>query len=119
MKTFRNGSFMVASPLPLAKTMPNSKGPSQGARKKLSNHPRERGFSPPQRAIASYDEGDRVHLVVDPSVPEGRFHPRFNGLTGTVTGRQGAAYTVEIDDGDKRKTLVVRAAHLRAVPADA
>lgn len=94
--------------------MPNSKGPSQGSRKKLANHPRERGFSPPQRAIAEYDEGDRVHLTLDPSVREGRFHHRFNGQTGTVVGRQGAAYQVRIVDGGKEKTLVVRPAHLTA-----
>jgi large subunit ribosomal protein L21e len=30
-----------------------------------------------------------------------------------VTGKQGAAFTVEITDGGKTKTLIVRAAHMR------
>ena len=94
--------------------MPNSKGPLRGTRKKLANHPRERGFSPPQRAIAEYEAGDRVHLAIDPSIREGRFHHRFNGLTGTVVGRQGRAYQVQITDGGKQKTLMVRPAHLKA-----
>lgn len=97
--------------------MPNSKGPARGTRKKHANHPRERGFSPPQRAIATYEAGDRVHLAVDPSVREGRFHHRFNGLTGTVVGRQGAAYRVRVTDGDKEKTLVIRPAHLKPATA--
>jgi large subunit ribosomal protein L21e len=86
----------------------------KGTRGKLSNKPRERGTSPPQRAIQEYDPGQKVHLSLDPSVRKGRFHPRFNGHTGTVTGKQGRAFTVEITDGGKTKTLVVRAAHLRA-----
>ncbi|MFC5973343.1 50S ribosomal protein L21e [Halomarina salina] len=93
--------------------MPSSKGPYHGTREKLSNDPRKRGISPPQRAIQQYEEGERVHLKIDPSIPEGRFHPRFDGHTGTVVGEQGRAFKVRINDGGKDKTLVVRAAHLK------
>jgi large subunit ribosomal protein L21e len=84
-----------------------------GTRNKLKNNPRERGTSPPQRAIQEYDEGQKVHLKIDPSVQKGRFHPRFNGHTGEVVGKQGSAFKVEIVDGGKEKTLIVAAAHLR------
>lgn len=94
--------------------MPNSHGPRKKTRNKLSNDPRDRGTSPPQRAIAEFEEGQKVHLKIDPSVPAGRFHPRFNGLTGEVIGKQGRAYKVRITDGDTDKTLVVKPAHLRA-----
>ena len=94
--------------------MPSSNGPMKGTRKKLSNKPRERGTSPPQRAIQEYEEGQKVHLKIDPSVQKGRFHPRFNGHTGEVVGKQGAAFKVEINDGGKTKTLITKAAHLRA-----
>ncbi|MFB6256019.1 MAG: 50S ribosomal protein L21e [Haloplanus sp.] len=94
--------------------MPSSNGPLKGTRGKLSNDPRERGASPPQRAIQEYDVGQKVHLTLDPSVSEGRFHPRFNGHTGTVTGTQGRAFKVEITDGGKEKTLIARPAHLKA-----
>jgi len=94
--------------------MPNSHGPRKKTRNKLSNDPRDRGTSPPQRAIAEFEEGQKVHLKIDPSVPEGRFHPRFNGLTGEVIGTQGRAYKVRITDGDTDKTLVAKPAHLRA-----
>lgn len=94
--------------------MPNSKGPLNKTRKKLSNKPRERGISPPQRAVAEFEVGQKVHLRIDPSVRDGRFHPRFNGHTGEVKGKQGRAFQVEINDGGKRKTLMVRPAHLRA-----
>lgn len=94
--------------------MPNSNGPKQGTRNELSNDPREAGTSPPQRSIAQFDEGQKVHLKIDPSVPDGQFHPRFNGLTGEVAGEQGAAYKVEINDGGKEKTVIAKPAHLSA-----
>jgi large subunit ribosomal protein L21e len=94
--------------------MPNSKGPYRGSRGKLSNDPRERGTSPPQRAIQEYDEGQKVHLKIDPSVQKGRFHPRFNGHTGEVVGKQGAAFKVRISDRGKEKTLLATAANRRA-----
>ncbi|WP_254523836.1 50S ribosomal protein L21e [Natrinema caseinilyticum] len=94
--------------------MPKSNGPRQGTRKKLANKPRDRGTSPPQRAIQEYETGEKVHLKIDPSVPDGRFHPRFDGRTGEVVGKQGSAFKVQINDGGKDKTLLVTAAHLRA-----
>lgn len=105
---------MVVTGICLCTTMPSSNGPMKGTRNKLSNSPREQGTSPPQRSIAEFEPGQKVHLSLDPSVRDGRFHPRFNGHTGEVTGKQGSAYTVEITDGGKEKTLIVSAAHLRA-----
>jgi large subunit ribosomal protein L21e len=93
--------------------MPKSKGPKHGTRQKLSNSPRERGTSPPQRAVQTFEPGESVHLKLDPSVPDGRFHPRFNGHTGKVLGEQGAAYRVAINDRGKAKTIIAKPAHLR------
>lgn len=92
--------------------MPNSHGPRRGTRHKLRNDPRDRGTSPPQQAVQAFEAGDRVHLSIDPSVPEGRYHPRFDGKTGVVVGEQGAAYRVEIADGDSEKTVIAKPAHL-------
>jgi large subunit ribosomal protein L21e len=94
--------------------MPSSNGPMTGTRNKLKNKPRERGTSPPQRAIQEYETGQKVHLRIDPSVRKGRFHPRFNGHTGEVVGKQGRSFKVRITDGGKEKTLITRPAHLRA-----
>ncbi|AWB28226.1 50S ribosomal protein L21e [Halococcoides cellulosivorans] len=93
--------------------MPNSNGPLQGTRNKLQNDSRNRGTTPPQQVVEQFDDGDSVHLALDPSVSEGRFHPRFNGHTGTVVGSQGSAYKVEIVDGDTPKTIVAKPAHLQ------
>ena len=93
--------------------MPSSNGPRQATRNKLKNSARDRGASPPQRSVAQFDEGEKVHLKIDPSVPKGRFHPRFNGRTGTVIGDQGRAFNVEIEDGNVSKTIIAAPAHLR------
>jgi large subunit ribosomal protein L21e len=92
--------------------MPNSNGPRKKTRNKLKNEPRDGGTSPPQRAVTDFDDGDSVHLKIDPSVPDGRFHPRFDGRTGEIVGTQGDAYKVSIVDGSTEKTLLVGAAHL-------
>jgi len=94
--------------------MPNSNGPRQGTRNKLANHPRDSGASPPQRSIQEFEEDSKVHLKIDPSVPDGQFHPRFNGHTGTVVGKQGRAFQIEISDKGKTKKLIVNPAHLKA-----
>jgi large subunit ribosomal protein L21e len=79
----------------------------------LKNDARDRGASPPQRSVEEFDDGEKVHLKLDPSVPKGQFHPRFNGRTGTVVGKQGRAFKVEIEDGSVTKTLIAAPAHLR------
>ena len=93
--------------------MPSSNGPLHGTREKLSNKPRNRGTSPPQRAVQEFEEGQMVHLKIDPSVPKGRYHPRFDGRTGEIAGKQGRAFKVLIRDDGKEKTLIARPEHLR------
>ncbi len=93
--------------------MPNSNGPLSNTKGKLENDPRDAGTSPPQRAIAEFEEGQTVHLALDPSVEDGRFHARFNGQTGTVVGEQGDAYQVQITDDTVEKTIIAKAAHLK------
>ncbi len=92
--------------------MPNSSGSRRGTRHKLQNDPRDRGTSPPQRAVSSFEVGDHVHLSIDPSIPDGRYHPRFDGRTGVVEGTQGDAYLVRITDGGTEKTIIAIPAHL-------
>jgi len=93
--------------------MPHSNGPLSNTKDKLKNDPRDSGTSPPQRAVETYEQGESVHLKIDPSIQEGRFHPRFDGQTGEIVGEQGTAYKVAITDGSTEKTLLVKPAHLR------
>ena len=40
-------------------------------------------------------------------------HRRFQGRTGTVSGKQGRAYVISVKDGNMAKTIVSRPEHLR------
>nr|EGQ39736.1 MAG: ribosomal protein L21E [Candidatus Nanosalinarum sp. J07AB56] len=64
-----------------------SSGPQHGARQKISRD-RNQNLSVNDR-IESFDEGQKVVLRIHPSEPEGRFHARFHGSRGEVTGKTG------------------------------
>jgi large subunit ribosomal protein L21e len=64
------------------------------------------------RLLAAYEEGDRVRIDPNPAHRKGRPHLRFKGMTGTVTGKTGKAYNVDVRVGGKVKTLMVTNLHL-------
>ena len=90
-----------------------SKGIRNRTRHKLSRKFGERGLSPITRSLQKFQEGDKANIVIDPSIHKGQPHPRFHGLTGTIVGIQGKAYLVNIKDGNKLKTLIIRPDHLK------
>lgn len=90
-----------------------SHGPRQGTRKKLSRRKRERGLSPISRHLQRFETGDKVNVIIDPSVHNGQPHHRFHGHTGEIIGTQGTSYVIKIIDGKKQKLLLVAPAHLR------
>jgi large subunit ribosomal protein L21e len=60
-------------------------------------------------------EGEQVKLVTEPGIQRADFHTRFYGRVGTVSGRQGSCYKVQIMDGGKSKQLIVHPVHLQKV----
>lgn len=90
-----------------------SKGLRSKSRHILRRKPRDRGFSSITRSLQQFDDGEKVNIVIDPSVHRGMPHVRFQGYTGTVLGRQGNSYRVQIRVGKKIKKLVVRPEHIR------
>lgn len=95
--------------------MERSRGSRSRTRKKLKKDVGDRGEPPVTRTLQEFEEGDKVAIRIDPAIQSGMPHPRFHGLTGTVSGTQGEAYTVEVLDGDKEKTVIARPEHLKAV----
>lgn len=92
-----------------------SKGLRSKSRQILRRSPRERGRPPVTHALREFADGSRVAVKINPSVHGGMPHIRFQGATGTVVGRQGESFRVHITVGRKRKELVVRPEHLKAV----
>lgn len=92
--------------------MKRSKGPRNRTRSSMRKKVREKGMPPITHSLRQFAEGDQVSIRINSAIHKGMPHPRFQGITGTVTGRQGEAYRVAIRDGNKPKTLIVRPEHL-------
>ena len=92
-----------------------SKGLRSKTRHLLLKDPRNRGVLPPNRVLAQFEVGARVAIKLEPSQHGGMTHKRFQGLTGTVAGKQGKAFVIDVLHGNMPKTLVVRAEHLLAL----
>jgi large subunit ribosomal protein L21e len=90
-----------------------SKGIMEKTRQKFRRGPRQRGLSPITRSFRSFDVGERVTIVIDSSFQKGWPHNRFHGMTGTVVGRRGRAFLVDVRFGGRIKQAVVRPEHLR------
>ncbi len=86
-------------------------------RKLLRKRIRERGAIPPLSLLMyEYKPGDKVYIIINPSVMKGMPHRRYHGKVGVVKGRRGKAYLVEVVVGSKVKKLFIRPEHLRPTP---
>ena len=95
--------------------MAHHNGPRKKTRYKFKKELRKRGLPPVTSVIQRFEIGDRVHVIVEPSIQKGMPHRRFHGKTGTVMGTQGRAFVLAVKDGDKTKTVLSTPEHLRKV----
>jgi large subunit ribosomal protein L21e len=80
---------------------------------KLSKSTREKGKLSLRTYFQAFKTGDKVYLVGESSVHEGMYFPRFYGRAGTVVGKQGKCYYVEIKDMNMTKKVLVHPIHLK------
>ena len=90
-----------------------SKGIMEKTRQKFRRSPRVRGLSPITRAFRKFEMGEKVVIKIDSSFQQGWPHNRFHGLTGTVVGKQGRAYVLDVRFGGKIKKAIVTPEHLQ------
>lgn len=93
--------------------MERSRGFRTRTRGKLTKRYRDRNPNIISRLLEEYTEGDKVHIVLEPSIHRGMPHPKFHGMTGTIVGKRGTSYLVEIRDKKKYKTIITRPEHMR------
>jgi large subunit ribosomal protein L21e len=93
--------------------MAHHNGPRKKTRYKFKKDLRSKGVLPVTRVIQQFEEGQKVHIVCEPSIQKGMPSRRFHGLTGTVIGKRGRAWVVAIRDGNKEKIVISRPQHLR------
>lgn len=60
-----------------------------------------------------YQNGDLAILNAESAVQKNLYHARFHGITGLVTGKRGACYELQVQDGGKQKMLIVHPIHLK------
>lgn len=65
--------------------------------------------------LQKFEIGDKVSLTVEPAVQRGMYMPRFMGRIGTVIGKKGRCYEVEITDLSKKKSLIIHPVHLKKI----
>ena len=89
-------------------------GSRRKSRYKLKKGRRAKGKISISRFMQTFKAGQRVHLIIEPSVHKGEYHTRFIGRTGIVQGIRGKCYEVVINDKGKEKMLIVHPVHLKA-----
>ncbi|MDH7593247.1 MAG: 50S ribosomal protein L21e [Methanomicrobiales archaeon] len=94
--------------------MAHHNGPRKKTRYLLQKPLRQRGLFPVTRLIQRFEVGQKVHVIIDPSVHKGMPHRRFHGRTGTIVGQRGRAWVLEVPDGDSKKIVIARPQHLKA-----
>jgi len=94
--------------------MAHHNGPRKKTRYLLKKDLRKRGIPPTSRLIQRFEIGQKVHVVIEPSIHKGMPHRRFHGKTGTIVGQRGRAWILEVPDGHSMKTVIARPYHLKA-----
>jgi len=81
-------------------------------RDKLKKPIRFKGKISISRYFQVFNEGETVTIKPEPSVQKGMPYPRFQGKKGTIIGKQGDCYKVQILDGGMKKILLAHPVHL-------
>ena len=82
-------------------------------RHKYQKARREKGKISLQKYFQEFKVGDKVMLATEPAVQKGMYFRRFHSKVGTVQGKQGRCYKVEISDLGNKKIVVVHPVHLK------
>ena len=90
-----------------------SSGYNNRTRRLFRVHPRKKGLRSLRYLLNDYEEGEKVSIIINPSIHKGRPHRRFQGKTGTIVKKQGNAYVVSVRDGKREKFIIALPQHLR------
>ncbi|MGC8662996.1 MAG: 50S ribosomal protein L21e [Thermoplasmata archaeon] len=90
-----------------------SHGPRARSGMKLMKSVREKGMPPITHFLRSYEEGEKVVIDIDSSQHSGMPNHSFQGLVGTVIGKQGNAYLIDLKVGSVHKKIIASPVHIR------
>ena len=73
---------------------------------------RTRGIIQLSRYFQEFKKGDLVAVVRESSIKSG-FPARMQGRSGSVEGKRGKAYIINIKDQNKEKKFIIEPIHLK------
>ena len=85
---------------------------ARGKRKKTRQLFKAKSKVTPNKVVEEISEGAVVQININPSYHSTLPFRRFQGKTGRVIGKQGAAYVVRFKLGNQEKEIVASSVHL-------
>ena len=92
--------------------MTGSKGYYAGTRSLLKKPNREKGKPKIRKILQEYPPNSQVIIKMDSSTQKSMPHKRFHGKIGTVKGKRGRGYVLEVPQGNSVKEITVRREHI-------
>lgn len=83
--------------------------------RKLMTKEGHSGFTKNILDIYEAKQGDKVVIILDPSIHKGMPHKRYHGKVGTITGRKGRSIELTTDKQGKEVKLIVSPYHLKRI----
>ncbi len=74
---------------------------------------RQRGLPSLGKYLQPYKVGNKVDIIIDPSIQKGQPHYKFHGRTGTIVEQRGRAYVIKLRIGKKDFYVISRPEHMR------
>lgn len=96
--------------------MKRSKGYRSRTRSLFRKRPRQRGKIGLSRILRAYQPGDKVTILIEPSMHKGMPHRRYHGRVGIIQSKRGKSYVVHVAMGRQTKEVIARPEHLKAAP---
>lgn len=87
---------------------------TRGFRRKTRHKLQQEDVLKPSMFIREFNIGDRVAIDIQ-SACRKHPHPKFQGRIGTVVGKRGRAYIVEVKDMKAKKIVIAKPEHLKII----
>jgi len=78
----------------------------------MRKRPRERGKIGLSRILRGYQPGEKVTILIEPSMHKGMPHRRYHGRVGVIDEKRGKSYVVRVQIGRDTKQIIARPEHL-------
>jgi large subunit ribosomal protein L21e len=90
------------------------KGYRNKTRKRHRRNTRDKGLGSIEKYLIDFEINNKVDIITNSSQHKrGMPHRRYHGLTGTIIGKRGRCFEVQVKQGNSTKKLIIGREHLR------